>query len=153
MAGTVELTAASGEVVLVDRVDAEALGGRKVSIGSHGYPQVFAGDPPQVTTLHRWLTGLHGAGYDHVVDHINGDRLDNRRSNLRVVDATTSNLNRRVRGECVYPARSGRWQAKVSHYGRVHYLGTFPSHAEARRAVEDFRRQHGIVHHRFVDAA
>lgn len=116
-----------------------------MSIGSHGYAQVW--DGTTVVLLHRWLLGL-GAGDRYVADHINGDLLDNRRANLRAVDGSESNLNRDVKGDCVYPMR-GKWQAKVRHRGQRHHLGTYDSWEAAASAVAAFRREHGIVHHRF----
>jgi hypothetical protein len=42
--------------------------------------------------LHRFVIG---AKKGQIVDHINGNTLDNRSCNLRIVDASESNLNRR----------------------------------------------------------
>ena len=46
--------------------------------------------------LHRFIMGLHDADPRHV-DHINGNQLDNRRSNLRVLSARQNMLNRKVK--------------------------------------------------------
>lgn len=138
---TRSVTAPSGHQILVD----EDLGlPGSVSIGSHGYAQVWV---PPFMLLHRWILGLE-VGDERYADHINGDPLDNRRANLRVVDGTESNLNRRVKGRCVYPVRD-RWQAKVGHRGHRHYLGTYDTYEEAEAVVEAFRQEHEIVHQRF----
>lgn len=46
--------------------------------------------------LHRYILGLR-FGDNKVVDHINGDGLDNRRSNIRVVTRRENMRNKRVK--------------------------------------------------------
>lgn len=73
-----------------------------------------------------------------IVDHINFDRLDNRRENLRLVTPQQNAQHRRphnaagIRG--VTRTRHGRWQAGVNHNGKYHYCGTFATIAEAGAA-------------------
>lgn len=81
------------------------------------------------------------------VDHINRDRLDNRRSNLRVVTGAQNSQN--------VPARGGssnyrgvswcknrkQWLAVVYH-GRLHRLGYFDDEEEAARVASAFRAEH-----------
>lgn len=85
-----------------------------------------------------------------VVDHINGNGLDNRRANLRVctpaenssnrVNTTTSYANRTSRFLGVYRDGDGkRWVAEITHRSVRHYLGRFDSEEEAavaRKAAE-----------------
>lgn len=52
------------------------------------------------------------------VDHINHNKLDNRRSNLRIVDRTKNNLNRlNVAGVCWDKFR-GKWRAYIKIKGK-----------------------------------
>ena len=68
------------------------------------------------------------------VDHVNGDGLDNRRTNLLEVDRTHNNANRKsVRG-CHIEKCTGMWRAEISKYGTRYRLGRFPSMEEARTA-------------------
>ena len=77
-----------------------------------------------------------------IVDHINGDRLDNRRANLRLVTPSQNNANGRDRPRRsgyrgVYPHRpTGRWIAQISVSGRVRHLGIFDDPLEAARAYD-----------------
>jgi hypothetical protein len=70
-----------------------------------------------------------------VVDHINGNGLDNRRCNLRLCTRQQNARNRRPQAKAgsrflgVYP-HGTRWMAKV---GR-HYLGLFDDEVEAAQA-------------------
>ena len=120
---------------------AERLGERKLSLGSHGYAQMWDG---QVSLVHRWVMGAKPRD-GKIVDHINGNKLDNRRSNLRIVDASGSSQNVSGRGRSrfrgVYPTRSGRWQARVKFQGMVHYLGNYATEEEAAAVAEAKRRE------------
>lgn len=74
-----------------------------------------------------------------VVDHINGNGLDNRRCNLRICTQLENSQNShrqragksRFRG--VFP-RGDKWQAAVQHDGENFYLGLFDTAVEAARA-------------------
>lgn len=128
--------------VLMDAEDIERLGDRRLSVGSHGYAQMW--EAKTVTLVHRWVLGLC-KGDRRIGDHINGNKLDNRRSNLRIVDASGSSQNVSGRGRSpfrgVYPTRQGRWQAKVKWRGEVYYLGTFTTEEEAAAVAEAKRRE------------
>lgn len=100
----------------------------------------------RVVTMHRLIAdcpvGLQ-------VDHINRDRLDNRRPNLRVVEPRVQAQNKsshrgstsRHRGVS-RDRRRGKWLAQVMADGRNQYLGAFDREDDAAAAVAEFRRQH-----------
>jgi HNH endonuclease len=71
------------------------------------------------------------------VDHINGNGLDNRRCNLRLVSRSRNQLNRKdVRG--IWQQRT-KWRAAVSVDGVRYHAGCFASAAAARRAYLDLK--------------
>lgn len=91
--------------------------------------------------VHRFLMGLENTKYtiDKVVDHINGDSLDNRRSNLRVCSQHQNSLNIHKKGKIIgvkfIPHYNGtnnhKWEATIcSNYRNLH-LGYFNSQEEA----------------------
>lgn len=74
-------------------------------------------------------------------DHINGDALDNRRCNLRLVTTAQNQFNSRtvvtstsgVKGVSWHKA-DAKWHARIRHNGVRHYLGAFDSLETARIA-------------------
>jgi hypothetical protein len=74
------------------------------------------------------------------VDHIDGDGLNNQRSNLRIVTRQQNSCNRRVRRDSstgvrgVFPQGNGTWKALICIHGKQIYLGTYPT-IEAAAAV------------------
>jgi hypothetical protein len=88
--------------------------------------------------LHRLLLN---APADAQIDHINGNTLDNRRSNLRISTASTNQQNRhRVQGHIpykgVYRHTDGRFIARIKVRNTQYWLGSFKTALEAARAYD-----------------
>jgi hypothetical protein len=131
-------------------------GGRAfVSLDSHGYLQ---GRVNGVLVLaHRAAWALHyGTWPDGQIDHINGQRDDNRLENLRIVSATDNARNAKVRSDSStghpgvgWHSRYNKWIARIGIKGRQKTLGYYASLADAvsaRRAAEidlGYHRNHG----------
>lgn len=101
-----------------------------------------------------WIL-LHGK-IEGQIDHINGDKLDNRIANLREVDCLTNQHNKpkTVRNTSgvvgvTFHKGTGRWAAKIGSRQRAQWLGTFDSFdaaVAARRAAEvalNYHSNHG----------
>lgn len=98
-----------------------------------------------------YVTGEHAA---NEIDHVNGDRSDNRFKNLRAVTKLENAHNQSLRVtnksgiNGVFPSR-GRWRAEIVSEGRSIYLGEYKTREEgiaARRGAEKilgFHRGHG----------
>jgi len=73
-----------------------------------------------------------------IVDHIDGNGLNNCRDNLRICTPKDNRHNTRPLGkgsQYVGVTRCGdRWKAKIKHNGRCIYLGTFDTEVEAAKA-------------------
>lgn len=79
------------------------------------------------------------------VDHINRNKLDNRRSNLRIATPAQNSYNKdKHRGASKYKGvmticdrGSTRIIARVVHNKKQHYLGTFETHEAAALAYNE----------------
>lgn len=71
------------------------------------------------------------------IDHINGNRADNRWANLRDTDSVGNNRNRHDyqpnKGTC-YHAPTNKWNARIKVHGRHRSLGYFHSREDAHAA-------------------
>jgi hypothetical protein len=94
----------------------------------------------QYVRLHRLILGVEDGV---LVDHINRNPLDNRRSNLRIASPSLNGLNRGIQRNNTSGYRgvklhkpSGRWIARIQIDGKFRYLGRFATPAEASIAYE-----------------
>lgn len=84
------------------------------------------------TYLHHSIMGFPLKGKQ--IDHINGDTLDNRRENLRIVsvreNASNKEANRNGKIIGVHKQKN-RWRAIIWKGGKNHFIGSFLSSSEA----------------------
>lgn len=146
--GTIPLLDRSGSMVgevRVDLDDLEWLARWSWRLHSGGYAfrgRKIGGRSGRYFTIlmHRMILDVPH-GFDVEVDHINGDRLDNRRSNLRLVTHGQNMQNRHVDGNRGVKSFKGKWQARATLDRVTHHLGTFDTEAEAAAAAAEWRRQ------------
>lgn len=89
---------------------------------------------------HRWIVG---ADRGDEVDHINGDKLDNRRVNLRLVTHSQNICNRPTQSNNTSGYRGVYWHRKLEKWGaqikvdgRQNYLGVHLTLEDAARAYD-----------------
>lgn len=82
------------------------------------------------------------------VDHINGDKLDNRRDNLRLVSQRENLINKPKRSDSrnrykgISTRPSGTFYANIKVHGKYIYLGTYTTAEEAARAYDEAARKY-----------
>lgn len=113
------------------RVDAKDL----YKVSKHGW---YYKDGYAVTSIkrkrvrmHHLIMGKPTKGYQ--IDHINRDRMDNRRSNLRFVTDAENAKNNIGKG---YRKHGKGWEASICHNYKQIYLGTFHTEEEAKTAYQ-----------------
>lgn len=142
-----EIKLTRGKVAIVDDEDYERLSMHSWHSTEKGYAAttVYADGKRISVRMHRMLMGL-GSGDSRQVDHINGNRADNRRSNLRICTASENSRNRAlttanksgIKGVYFYKPQN-KWRGEVEVEGSVFMVGTFNTPEEARDAVRKKR--------------
>lgn len=108
---------------------------------SEGYCRITIKGERKFT--HQWAFLYMTGSIPDEIDHINGDRSDNRWGNLRAATRTQNNGNRRVskrhlpKGVTEVMSRgkkTGRFFARIHHQGQRRHLGCFASVEEAQTA-------------------
>jgi hypothetical protein len=153
--GVAETQVTRGQSTRVDAVDADLLADSRWQCSIEGYAVRYvrcAPKPRQKLALHRLVLeraiGRQLFEYEQA-DHINGDRLDNRRSNLRTASITQNRQNRArpknntsgVKG-VFWMAGKNEWYAYISVNGKRKALGRYSTKEEAAARRAQAEQQH-----------
>lgn len=74
-----------------------------------------------------------------VVDHINRDKSDNRKSNLRICTQHQNSMNTKAKGY-FFNKNTNKWQARIALNGKTISLGSYNTEAEAINARRNGER-------------
>ena len=123
------------ENLLISKEDEELLKLYRILFDKNsGYFRVYLGKG-EYTYLHRLIVN---AQKGDIVDHIDRNRQNNTRENLRIVTRATNNYNREVKnklGRGIYFDKFGnRFRACISHENKTLKLGSFKTLIEAKEA-------------------
>lgn len=96
-----------------------------------------------------WLY-VHGEWPPHLIDHINGNRGDNRICNLRPATSSQNAINKKLRSDNVSGSRGvywkrneRKWIAQIGVQGKRIHLGSFEDQQKAEHAY----RNAAALHH------
>lgn len=126
--------------------------GKPAFIGYHPDGYLTGAIFQKYVTAHRVAWALyHGRWPAKQIDHINGDRADNRIANLREVTTYENQQNRRMNkrntsgctGVFMYPG-SCNWHAHITVNGCYKKLGVFKNYDDAVRVRKAAEREYGF---------
>ncbi len=124
-----------GRFTIVDDDDYELLSKLKWCVDGKGYATRKMDG--KVITMHRFILNYPNGLQ---VDHANSNRLDNRRSNIRVASRAQNQQNSKARKGAVglkgvsFEKGSNRYRARITVTGKTIYLGGFLSAESAHKA-------------------
>jgi hypothetical protein len=94
--------------------------------------------------LHREIAKRMGMSASALVDHRDGDTLNDRRYNLREADHSLNGLNtKRSTGVC-FARQQGKFKAYIWSGGKFRHLGYFATEEEARAARSAAEEELGL---------
>lgn len=136
-----------GRLAKVDISDYEVLIGFAWYIDDKGY--ATTGHGARTRRMHQLVLK---APRDRLVDHVNGDRLDNRMCNLRVCTPAQNQWNRgkprttakvasRYKGVS-WDKTNLRWRSKIVVAGKQMHLGYFADEVSAAHAYDAAAQKH-----------
>lgn len=145
----VDYNAETGEMRWrIDRGGSARAGCTVGSVSLSGYLKTAVDD--RRYQVHRlvWLY-VFGEWPKRFLDHINGNRADNRLCNLRSVDGYQNACNRGVQRDNTsgfkgvsWHKKSKKWRATISVRGKYIHLGVFPTKEAAANAYAKASEQH-----------
>lgn len=122
---------------IVDLKDLDMVMQYKWSLNRHGYARTRLKDG-RMLSLHKFITGTDE---NTIVDHINRNRLDNRKENLRIVSWNENAINKGLQSNnksgvagVSYYKRRKRWVAEIKYNGKKKVIGYFKNKEDAIRA-------------------
>ncbi len=142
----IELT--RGKFTLVDDGNFSELNKHKWYLSANnGYARrdIYDSGSKSIVAMHRIIVGAQDG---QVVDHINGDTLDNRKENLRICTHAQNLQNSKMpntnksgyKGVCFH-SNTGKWQANIMIGGKAKHLGLFNDKIDAARAYNDAAKE------------
>lgn len=135
-----EIQLTQGFAAIVDDEDFEFLSQWSWCITRNGYAKrgIMKGGVNDTIYMHR---AVIGASADSDVDHANGNKLDNRKANLRIATVSQNGANSKTRicsetgfKGVVFNKKRRKFQAWITLNRRKKYLGQFSTPQEAHAA-------------------
>lgn len=125
-------------ITLIDKEDIELVKHDRWCVSSDGYA-ISASGKYHKKRLHRVIMGEINTS--NVIDHINRNRMDNRKNNLRVVTNQENSFNQTIRKNNTsgiigvsWWSRDNNWMAQIKHNYKRHFLGYYEDINDAIRA-------------------
>jgi hypothetical protein len=136
------------KVAEIDAADYAAISSYKWYFSAYGYAvrNGFVGEKRTIIYMHRLIVGAP-SGID--IDHIDGNKINNRRCNLRLASRRENLFNKRPLNGCTSSFKgvnwiepNKKWRARIRVNGREIALGCYNSALDAARAYNQAATEH-----------
>lgn len=132
------------------RPNTKTVGKTVGTLQSNGYRTVIL-DEYKKLWLHRVIwKWVHGADPDGEIDHIDHNRVNNRLSNLRVVERRTNTRNQSLHARSTsgvtgisWDEKNQKWRAHIAVDGRFKCLGRYVRKEHAEMARDRANKKYG----------
>jgi HNH endonuclease/AP2 domain len=141
-----EIMLSQGKIAIVDDCDFEIVNKYKWTYlqtgiyGEYAYRSAIVDGKRGPMLLHRFILGE--VPKDMVIDHINGNGLDNRRENLRICTRSQNNINKRKKGTSskykgvYFDKARNKFRSHIIVEGKSIFLGRYETELEAALAYD-----------------
>ena len=160
----------SGSIFLIDDDDFDMVSQHKWYLGKDGYAETSING--KTTGMQRFILNIKDKNY--YADHVNGNKLDNRRCNLRKATSSQNQMNKKPSGVSKYLGvskhtsyiryktkfswakgysshTSWKSQIKNAETGKYEHLGVFPFTAQGEiDAAKAYDKRAKEVHREFA---
>ena len=141
--------------ILIDDEDFWVLEKYKFSINTQGYVITEIGNRKmntrKILSLHRII--IQPKAYE-IIDHINRNKLDNRKCNLRIANKSTNGMNRSCQSNSTTMVKGVSWSNQKNKYriycsvnGKQYHLGYAKS---LTKALEIYKKKINKYHGEFA---
>lgn len=137
------ITLTQNKQAIVDDADSGWLNQWKWTFdGRYAQRNLYKNGGKKKLYMHRLIVEAEDG---QLIDHINQNRLDNRRSNLRLADKSINGFNRGKQNNNTSgykgvtrhtQCKEGRWVAQLQYQSKHYYIGLFKTREEASRAYQ-----------------
>ena len=118
-------------------------------VGNRGYVLIVINGKQRMA--HRLIWIIHGKEPVPMLDHIDGDQLNNRIENLRPITVSQNQRNTKLRKDSTsgikgvsWISTKNHWSGQVWHLGKLYHAGDFKDKDECAAAVRVLREElHG----------
>lgn len=131
-----------GRFTIIDSDDWHLIAGKAWHLKATKKPYASRGTPPNRQVMHQLIMG-RGV----MVDHRDGDGLNNQRNNLRRANNQQNQMNQRTqngrsyKGVSFHPTRR-KYQTQICIDGKLQYLGLYDNPLSAALAYDHAARKH-----------
>lgn len=142
----------SNKVCIIDIEDVEKIKNYCWALNPFGYATTHISTSKRLL-MHRLICNVGGKKGYGAVDHINHDKLDNRKRNLRFFETNTLNLHnlnpyktRSKTGIMNIYLKRDKYQVRYQRFGHQFSVGTFKDLETAKQALYKSIKENNFIH-------